>query len=269
MTWRYGELPLIEHRGHWRSHPNDDDVTEDEYEDVYDAFQRHTDEVLKQNPYDRLCYIIGDFQGDRTQTLVVNDLSVLNADLIRDLQSLLRRPNYRNWRIAVEAAILEDWIMIYPGAVCTDRRLEPGEVDEAIELVRDRQMRIRQRREDERQERIDRVRPLLRDAYAVALVENELAYQVQVEICSGKDDGLVRMWVIHPIPTEYGEINDYVVDPDAYLLEEFSLTADGEIRRGIWPKQPNALLLALWEFPADERKRLRFEHEGRVSELPY
>jgi hypothetical protein len=269
MTWRYGELPLIEHYDDWKSDPHDDDVTEDEYEDVYLTFQGHIDEVLKQDPFDRLAYVVGDFHGDRTQKLVFNDLSVLNADLIRDLQSLLRRPNYRNWRVAVEAAILEDWIMIYPGAVCTDRRLEPGEVDEAIELVRDRQMRIRQRREDERQERIDRVRPLLRDAYAVALVENELAYQVQVEICSGKDDGLVRMWVIHQMPRELAEPDSYVADPEAYLLEEFSLLRDGEIKKGVWPEEREALLLALWEFPADERKRLRFEREGRVSELPY
>ncbi len=270
--FRCGPLPYVEHPGLWKSAPNDPDVTDDEYDRVYEEFSRRLKACLggwKGLKFDQRCYFIGDFCGDRTQCLQFPDFNMLTPALVRELRQMLQEPRYRQWRIAIGAHSPEEVILIYPSAVCTSRALAEEELDAVVSELADRNVQRDERAEKERLERIDRVRPLLADAYAAARGCGDLALLVSVERGTGKDDGLIRMWIIHPEAEHEFDLHEYEMYPDAVYSEAFHITPDGGIHEESGKVGKEELFLALWEFEENESKTFTLEKGADKVDLSY
>src|SRR6266403_1599848 len=79
--FRTGTLRFSEWDGIWKSSPDDHNVGRDEY--VKDF------------------YIRGDYAGDRTQVLEINNPEILNLKFVREIQSWLLDTGHNTWRVVV------------------------------------------------------------------------------------------------------------------------------------------------------------------------
>lgn len=257
-------------QGSWKRNESDPIVTEQEYEQVYSVVSAALEHLLgktqSENDSQR-AYVVGDFFGERTQVIQFYDYRQLNADLVRGLQSLLRREGLANWRIAVAADEPEDVIMVYPDAVCTSRRLSDQDLDVEVRAIATHLALLDDCAAAERAERIDRVRPLLRAAYAEAAAHRRIAQMVHVEPGTGATTGQMLMWVMHPMAECVFDLHDMESDPEAYYWEKFLVLADGQLVKTSGKKPEDGFLLALWGFEADDRKSLRFEWRNLTAEL--
>ena len=233
MCWRFGIL-TSNYNGPWKSGPGDPDVTDREYDVIHSVFSDQLDIMLGQQDRqwpDLRGYFVGDCYGTRTQQLEFADRDALTPHLVRELQRLLRIGRFERWRIAIVGNLPEDVILIYPSAICTNRRLSNDELDDVVNDIKRRDAEFERRREEEREARIDRVRPFLKDAYADASRGEALAHLVHTEISPGEDGELVRMWVIHPNDDDMFDLDDYETEPDAGHSEDFLLLPDGSLTK--------------------------------------
>jgi len=117
--FRSGTPSLDEWNGLWRSSPTDPVVGEQEYHEVWEQFQDHLGTLgcTCQGPALEF-YFRGDNYGDRTQYLEVAKPESLNVKLVRNLQELLKRPRYRQWRILIVTYIGDAAApVVYPNVV--------------------------------------------------------------------------------------------------------------------------------------------------------
>lgn len=272
--WLYGTPSFLEHDGYWKRAPSDPDVTPEEYDQVYhefDAFISHriaasrgSSAVFPDVPY----YFRGNFTGDRTQQLDFRDFSELTPEFVRELQAELEHVRGGMWRIIIWAWTPEELIVVYPNVVCIDTALSEAEQDARVSEVARRQVARDARREDERQARIARVRPLLRDAYGDARASDKLAYLVHAEGGSGKDDGRVWMWLIHPSDSNRIYLNEYRTQPYAQTWETFYLLPDASLVTKRRDAPDEAVLLVLWGFTEGEEHSLTLQRGLETIELP-
>jgi hypothetical protein len=265
----FGTPSVLEHDGPWKRTPDDPDVTEEEYDQVYDAFEDFLNCRFgaTDGGREKPCYFRGDNTHDRTQQLEFRTFDALTPEFVRELQGLLRRAPYRLWRIFVWAGAPEDMLVIYPDVICAARALSDSEQDDEIRAIARRQIERDRRREEERQARIDRMRTFLAGAYDKAARSGRIAYLVHSERGTGKDDGRVWMWLGHPHDQKWLKLG-YQTRPKALRWETFYLLPDDRLLDKMARPPSNAMLLIMWGFEEDESRKLVLEKGSERVEFP-
>lgn len=135
--------------GLWKSNPSDPDVSNDEYETVYEAFEKWLGGIGTVG-YSDGCdfYFRGDNYGDRTQYLEIVIPSALRMETLMALQGLLQMPRFAHWRIVIPTYLdAPSGIMVYPAAIVVGK---PGHEITLSELDDiQRRMLARRNRKDQ------------------------------------------------------------------------------------------------------------------------
>lgn len=268
----YGEIPCIEQNGAWKMHKYDSDVSRNEFDQVYRDFESWLEDYYENKgaPKDQMpCYFIGDFPNERTQQLEFNNHNARTGELIYALQGVLKLRGNNTWRIAVGAYWHEDVIMVYQNAICRDRVLQDHEIECEVHNINLRHIDRDRRKEVERSTRLDRVLPFLKDAYITALDGRVGPRRVLVEKGNGKDDGLIRMWVLLPRKVDVLDIGEYSVTPDACVIDNRYLLPTGEVLDTRRPMPSDALLLTLWEFEENPDRVFVMERGHSRTHIQY
>lgn len=126
-NYRYGRPTFDEWDGLWKDELNELNVERAEYERVVselDGYCRQT--VVGSAVYSKDFYLRGDFTGDRTQVVEVNNPQVFTVAFLEQLQRWLIESGHRNWRIIVPTYLTKrEVIVIYPDAIRISDAYEP------------------------------------------------------------------------------------------------------------------------------------------------
>jgi hypothetical protein len=124
--FRTGTLRFSEWDGLWKSSPDDDDVGRDEYEQVYGELDRFCRKTYRHSPqYVKDFYIRGDFAGDRTQVLEINNPDILDLKFVREIQKWLLDYGHNTWRVVIPTYLTKkEVIMIYPSSIRISAKYE-------------------------------------------------------------------------------------------------------------------------------------------------
>ena len=118
-TFRTGKLAFFEWSGLWKNAQDEDVVGRDEYEEVFSELDSFCRKSYKNSPrFIRDFYIRGDYTGDRSQVLEVNDPAILNISFLIGIQKWLSLSGHTNWRVIIPTYLTEkEVIVIYPDAI--------------------------------------------------------------------------------------------------------------------------------------------------------
>jgi hypothetical protein len=111
--------------GLWKSNPKESNVDADEYERVFCQFDHYC--RCSMGGFARYMadfYIRGDFTGDRTQVVEINNPSILTAGFLKVLQRWLINA-HEDWRIIVPTYLTKrEVIVVYPDSIRISRAYE-------------------------------------------------------------------------------------------------------------------------------------------------
>lgn len=272
MTYCYGILCHLQHQGLWKSSPSDSDVTKEEYAEAYSRFSGWLDQILgirTERGGDVPSYFVGNFKYDRSQQLEFYDFSLLTPEFVRKLQEFLRQPENCLWRVGIPASDPRDILIIYPAAVCSDRVVPEPEQDLVVSAVSERHVEEDRRRVEEREHRIDRVRPYLADAYNMANEEANLLHLVYTESFQTPGGGTVRMWIVHPRSEGPLDLSCYLNTPRASLCERFYLLQGGVLTDTRRKKPAKAFVIAQWDIEEDPSRTFIMQRDGRTTTFSF
>jgi len=124
--FRTGTLRFSEWDGIWKSSPDDHNVGRDEYEQVSGELDNFCRKTYRRSPqYVKDFYIRGDYAGDRTQVLEINNPEILNLKFVREIQSWLLDTGHNTWRVVVPTYLTKkEVIMIYPSSIRISAKYE-------------------------------------------------------------------------------------------------------------------------------------------------
>lgn len=136
MKHRSGTPRFCEWDRLWKASATSSDVTRDEYEAVFQEFDAYCRKMFARFPrYPVDFYIRGDFAGDRTQVLEVNNPQILTTDFLKEIQHRLLQAEHTDWRIVIPTHLTKrEVIVLYPRTVRISPRHEKC-LEKALESI--------------------------------------------------------------------------------------------------------------------------------------
>lgn len=125
-AFQAGTLRFNEWDGLWKNSPGDSDVDRGEYEEVFSKLDLLWREAFQKSPhYIKDFYIRGDYTGDRTQIVEINNPKILNLKFLLAIQRWLFRPELDGWRIIIPTYLTKnETIVVYRSKVCISSKYE-------------------------------------------------------------------------------------------------------------------------------------------------
>lgn len=123
--YAYGTPSLEEWHGLWKTEPMDQEVTEEEFNNVYTSLDNWMSKYGKIG-FEPDCdfFVVGDCQGDKTQSLELVNPNILSLQLLEYIQKWLNA-QFPSWRVVIPTFLGPyNVIVVYKGSVRTNREYE-------------------------------------------------------------------------------------------------------------------------------------------------
>jgi hypothetical protein len=139
MTHQFGTPRFSEWDGLWKQSISEADVTGAEYEEVSSELDGCLRRMFRSGPtYVRDFYVRGDFTGDRTQIIEINDPRILTQAFLTRLQGWLVSSGHSNWRILIPTYLTKnEMIVVYASSIRISAEREKS-LAEALQSIADR-----------------------------------------------------------------------------------------------------------------------------------
>ena len=136
----YGTPSAEESNLLWLSNSEEVTVDGNDYEKASFSLEKHLAKRYDLGSENRLgvCYVRGDFYGDRTQYLEVYDEQIITVEFLKYVQEWIASYEPGGWRVVILTYSEEAAIMIYESCVRFNKELELMSTDDAILYIRNR-----------------------------------------------------------------------------------------------------------------------------------
>ena len=145
--FHFGTPRFCEWNGIWKCSPDNEVIEEVEYESFASEFDLFCRNHFKSAPqYIEDFYLRGDYTGDKSLVVEINNPFILTAVFLQGLQDQLNTFGWQDWRVIIPTYISdEEIIIIYPTTIRISPRYEEP-LENGLRSIAARMTHYRERR---------------------------------------------------------------------------------------------------------------------------